>query len=73
MAQLAFAWVLSRGDEIVPLIGARRRAQLEDALGAVELELDASDLQQIEQAVQAAEVAGERYGPAQMEALDSER
>lgn len=72
-AQLAFAWVLSQGDDIVPLIGARRPRQLEDALRAMELELESGDLQQIEQTVQAAEVAGERYGPPQMEALDSER
>jgi aryl-alcohol dehydrogenase-like predicted oxidoreductase len=73
VAQLAFAWVLSRGDDIVPLIGAHRRAQLEDALAALELELEPDVLEQIEQAAPAAQVAGERYGPPQMEALDSER
>ena len=73
VAQLAFAWALARGEDILPLIGARRRPQLEDALQAVELELDPEELEQIEQTVQAAEVAGERYGPPEMEALDSER
>jgi aryl-alcohol dehydrogenase-like predicted oxidoreductase len=73
VAQLAFAWTLSRGEDIVPLIGARRPAQLEDTLGAVEFELRADELEQIERAVPAAAVAGERYGPSQMEALDSER
>jgi pyridoxine 4-dehydrogenase len=65
--------VLYQGRDIVPLIGARRREQLDDALRSAELELEAGDLQQIEETVQAAEVAGERYGPPQMEALDSER
>ncbi len=72
-AQLAIAWVLSRGEDIVPLIGARRRDQLEEALGALELELSAEELDQIEQAMPADAVAGERYDEAQMAHLDSER
>ena len=71
--QLAFAWVLSRGEDIIPLIGARKRPQLEDALGALELKLSREDLQRIEKAVPAEAVAGERYAPAQMATLDSER
>jgi len=73
VAQLAIAWVLSRGEEIVPLIGARSREQLQDALGAMELELDGAEVEQIEQAVPAEAVAGERYGAPQMADLDSER
>ncbi|GAB2889309.1 aldo/keto reductase [Paraburkholderia jirisanensis] len=72
-AQLALAWALSRGDDIVPLIGARRREQLADALAAAQLRLDAAELARIEAAVPPDAVAGERYAPAQMEHLDSER
>jgi aryl-alcohol dehydrogenase-like predicted oxidoreductase len=72
-AQLALAWALSRGDDIVPLIGARRREQLADALAAVQLQLDDAELARIEAAVPADAVAGERYAPAQMAHLDSER
>ena len=73
VAQLAFAWVLSRGGDIVALAGPRTRDQLYDALGALVLELDESELEQIERAVPAAAVAGSRYGEAQMADLDSER
>jgi aryl-alcohol dehydrogenase-like predicted oxidoreductase len=71
--QLALAWVLSQGEEIVPLIGARTREQLADALGAVELNLSAEQLSELEAAVPAEAVAGTRYGEAQMADLDSER
>ena len=72
-AQLATAWVLSRGPGIIPLVGARTRAQLEESLGALRLQLDAADLARIEAAVPAAQVAGERYAPQAMATLDSER
>jgi aryl-alcohol dehydrogenase-like predicted oxidoreductase len=71
--QLAIAWVLSRGDDILPLIGARRRDQLTEALGALELELSSEELERIEQAMPATAVAGDRYDEAQMAHLDSER
>jgi pyridoxine 4-dehydrogenase len=73
VAQVAFAWVLSRGEDIVPLIGARRRDQLHEALGALELELTEQDLAQIEEAVPPDAAAGDRYGAPQMADLDSER
>jgi aryl-alcohol dehydrogenase-like predicted oxidoreductase len=73
VAQLAFAWVASRGDDIVPLIGARRRDQLAEAVTALDLRLSDEDLQAIEQAAPADEVWGERYGAPQMAHLDSER
>lgn len=73
VAQIAIAWVLSRGDDIVPLVGARRRDRLTEALGALELKLDESDFQAIEKAVPRGAAAGERYAPAQMAILDSER
>jgi aryl-alcohol dehydrogenase-like predicted oxidoreductase len=73
VAQVAIAWVLSRGEDIVPLVGARRRERLEEALGARELELASGDLERIEQAVPAGSAAGDRYAGPQMAQLDSER
>ena len=73
MAQLAIAWVLSRGPDIVPLVGARRRDRLAEALGAPSLELTADDLAAIERAVPAGAAAGDRYHAPQMATLDSER
>lgn len=72
-AQLAIAWVLSRGTDLVPVIGARTRVQLADALGALSLELSPAELLAIEQAVTPETVAGTRYDAAQMKMLDSER
>ncbi len=72
-ARLAYAWALSRGNDIIPLIGARNRGQLRDSLGALELSLTRAELDEIEKAVPAAEVAGGRYDDAGMRSLDSER
>ncbi|MGU7770671.1 aldo/keto reductase [Burkholderia sp. MR1-5-21] len=72
-AQVAIAWALSRGDDIVPLIGARKRTQLQDALSALELQLTVDDLSHIEAAVPAGAAAGDRYPAAQMAHLDSEQ
>jgi aryl-alcohol dehydrogenase-like predicted oxidoreductase len=72
-AQLAIAWVASRGPDIVPLIGTKRRDRLSEALGALELSLAPDELTAIEAAVPSSEVAGDRYDPGQMTALDSER
>jgi aryl-alcohol dehydrogenase-like predicted oxidoreductase len=71
-AQLAFAWVKSRGGDIVPLIGARRRDQLKEALGTLDLKLTPGDLTRIEQAAPAGAVAGTRYLPAALAHMDSE-
>ena len=73
VAALAIAWVLSRGEDIVPLVGSRRRDQLAEALGATELRLSAEDLEAIERAVPAGAAAGDRYQAPQMATLDSER
>lgn len=73
VAQVAIAWVLSRGDDIVPLVGARRRERLHEALGALGLELTAEELARIEEAVPAGAAAGERYPAPAMGQLDSER
>ena len=73
VAQLAVAWVLSRGYDIVPLIGARRRQQLEEAIGALHIELGSDDIARIERAVPPGAVAGARYDAHAMAQLDSER
>jgi aryl-alcohol dehydrogenase-like predicted oxidoreductase len=71
--QLAFAWVLAKGKNIVPLMGARTRAQLEDSLGALDVRLSPADLAAIEAAIPPSAVAGTRYDERQMKSLDSER
>ena len=73
VAQLAIAWVASRGADIVPLVGARRRERLEEALGALEVKLDAPTLAAIEQAVPRGAAAGSRYPASQLAHMDSER
>ncbi|HTZ92613.1 MAG TPA: aldo/keto reductase [Streptosporangiaceae bacterium] len=72
-AQLAIAWVASRGDDIIPLIGTKRRDRLAEALGALKVALSPDELAGIEAAVPASDVAGDRYDPGQMAALDSEK
>ena len=72
-AQVAIAWVLSRGDDIVPLVGARRRDRLAESLGALTLQLNDADLARIEQAVPLNAAAGDRYPKAQLDFMDSER
>ncbi|MFF4979647.1 aldo/keto reductase [Streptomyces sp. NPDC001046] len=71
VAQIAIAWVLSRGEDIVPLVGARRRDRLDEALGALDVTLDDADLAAIEKAVPAGAAAGDRYPAAQMAHLES--
>ncbi len=73
VAQVAIAWVLAQGSDIIPLVGARRRDRLSEALGALNVQLDQADLQQIEAAIPASAVAGDRYDAGQMAMLDSER
>ncbi|RAG83543.1 aldo/keto reductase [Streptacidiphilus pinicola] len=73
VAQVAIAWVLAQGEDIVPLVGARRRERLTEALGAAELVLEPADLAAIEEAVPQGSAAGDRYVAAQMAHLDSEK
>jgi len=73
VAQVAIAWVASRGEDVVPLVGARRRDRLAEALGALEVRLSAEDLARIERAVPSGAAAGDRYAAPQMAQLDSER
>jgi len=70
VAQLAIAWALSRGEDIVPLIGARRRARLTEALGAAAIRLSAEEQARIEAVVPPAAVAGTRYDAQQMQMVD---
>jgi aryl-alcohol dehydrogenase-like predicted oxidoreductase len=73
VAQIAIAWVLARGEDIVPLVGTTRRDRLAEAIGALELELSEDDLAAIERAVPPGAAAGGRYDERQMAMLDSER
>jgi aryl-alcohol dehydrogenase-like predicted oxidoreductase len=73
VARIAIAWVLSRGDDVVPVIGARRRDRLTEALGALDLKLTAAELARIEDAVPPGSAAGERYAAPTMAHLDSEK
>ncbi|MGP4015785.1 aldo/keto reductase [Saccharopolyspora sp. 5N708] len=72
-AQIAIAWVANQGADIVPLVGARRRDRLGEALGALDVPLGEADLAAIEDAVPADAAAGARYAAAQLAQLDSER
>ena len=60
-SQLALAWVLARGEDIVPIFGTKRRTYLEEDLGALEVELQPSDLARIEEVSPRGAVAGDRY------------
>lgn len=71
--QLAIAWVLAQRSYIVPLIGARKRPQLEDAIRALDVQLSPDDLTRIEQEIPTGAIAGTRYGEDQMRLLDSEK
>lgn len=70
VAQLVIAWVAAQGDDIVPLVGARTRERLAEALAAVELDLTADDLAEIEKAVPPGAARGERYPRAVLSALN---
>jgi aryl-alcohol dehydrogenase-like predicted oxidoreductase len=72
-SQLAIAWVLAKSRSVVPLIGARKRTQLAESLGALAITLTPADLTRIEGALPASAVAGTRYDEHQMRILDSER
>lgn len=69
--QLAIAWALAKGPHVVPVVGARTRAQLAESLGALDHPLSPEDVARIEAAVPPA--AGDRYDAHQMKMLDSER
>jgi len=73
VAQVAIAWVAAQGKDIVPLIGARRRDRLAEALGALDVKLSSDDLVALERAVPPDAAAGERYPAAALAQLDSEK
>jgi aryl-alcohol dehydrogenase-like predicted oxidoreductase len=73
VSQIAIGWVLAQGQDIVPIIGARRRPQVADSVGALGITLTPEDLAEIERAVPADAVRGERYPAQMMRDLDSER
>jgi aryl-alcohol dehydrogenase-like predicted oxidoreductase len=73
VAQAAIAWVAARGEDVVPLVGARTRERLAESLGALDVKLSADDLAAVEAAVPAGAAAGARYPEAQLGSLDSER
>jgi aryl-alcohol dehydrogenase-like predicted oxidoreductase len=68
-SQLALAWVLAQGNDVVPIPGTRRIANLEENVAAVEVELTADDLAAIDRVAPAGVAAGERYAPAGMKTL----
>lgn len=72
-AQAAVAWALHKGADIIPLVGARRRDRLDEALGAAAIRLSDADVADLEAAVPASAVAGDRYDAHGMAMLDSER
>jgi aryl-alcohol dehydrogenase-like predicted oxidoreductase len=72
-SQLAIAWVLAKSKNIVPLVGARTRAQLAESLAALQVELSPEEVARLEEAIPPAAVAGTRYDESQMRILDSER
>ncbi|MBS0410871.1 MAG: aldo/keto reductase [Proteobacteria bacterium] len=73
VAQIAIAWVAAQGDDIVPLVGARRRDSLNESLGALDVTLTPADLAAIEAAAPKGAARGERYPPAMLAHMDSVR
>jgi aryl-alcohol dehydrogenase-like predicted oxidoreductase len=69
VAQLAIAWVAAQGEDIVPLVGARTRERLAEALPAMELNFSTDDLAEIEKAVPPGAACGDRYPSAFMPGL----
>jgi aryl-alcohol dehydrogenase-like predicted oxidoreductase len=67
--QLALAWLLAQGDDIVPIPGTKRREYLEENAGATGVRLTEDDLASIEEAMPRGSAAGERYGEEQMRAV----
>ena len=73
VAQAAIAWVAAQSEAIVPLIGARRRDRLSEALGALDARLSAADLAAIAAAMPSESASGSRYPAEAMAHLDSEK
>ncbi len=69
-AQLALAWLLAQGEDIIPIPGTKRRERLEENLRALELELSKNDLQRIDEAAPIGFAAGTRYPEAAMHTVN---
>jgi aryl-alcohol dehydrogenase-like predicted oxidoreductase len=69
-SQLAIAWVMARGRDVVPIPGTKRRTYLEENLGALEVELTPEDLARVDEVLSGAEVAGERYPEQSMRSVE---
>ena len=69
-AQLALAWVLAQGDDIVPIPGTKRRKYLEENVAAVDVTLSEAEIETLNKAFPPGAAAGDRYAPAGMEALN---
>jgi pyridoxine 4-dehydrogenase len=72
-AQIAIAWVAAQGEDIVPLVGARRRDRLTEALGALDVKLTPAHLAALAKAFPPGAAAGARYPEAQLAHMDSEK
>jgi aryl-alcohol dehydrogenase-like predicted oxidoreductase len=68
--QLALAWVLAKGDDLVPIPGTKRRTYLEENAAAADIHLSPAEVAELEAAVPAGEIAGERYAPVHMKNID---
>jgi aryl-alcohol dehydrogenase-like predicted oxidoreductase len=68
--QLALAWVLAQGDDVVPIPGTKRRKYLEENAAAAEIKLSAEEVAELEAAVPPSEIVGERYAAANMKSID---
>jgi aryl-alcohol dehydrogenase-like predicted oxidoreductase len=73
VAQVAIAWVAAQGEDIIPVVGARTRVRLQEALGANQVRLSAADLARLEAAIPADAAAGDRYNAHSASTLDSEK
>jgi diketogulonate reductase-like aldo/keto reductase len=73
VAQVAIAWVAAQGADIVPLVGARRRERLSEAIGALDVRLSHADVVALTSAVPTEAVAGDRYPASQLAHMDSEK
>ena len=69
-AQIALAWLLSKGDDIVPIPGTKRRKYLEENLAAVDIELEKAQMQTLDAALQPGKIAGKRYADSIMATVD---
>jgi aryl-alcohol dehydrogenase-like predicted oxidoreductase len=69
-SQLALAWVLAKGEDMVPIPGTKRRKYLEENAGAVDIRLSPEETNELEAAIPESEIAGDRYPPQSMKSID---